>query len=215
MKQLITASAVLALVIVLCAVAFADNHASMDTPMIAKVGDQAPGFTLMDATGTKHSLSDFKGKFVVLEWINFGCPFVKKHYESGNMQKLQKTFTGKEVVWLSICSSAPGKQGYFEGDALTKAIAGNKHKGTAYLVDADGSVGRMYNAKTTPNMYVVNPDGLLVYAGAIDDNPSPKPEVIASSMNYVSAALDQAMAGKAVKVSATQPYGCSVKYAKK
>lgn len=215
MKQLFTASAALALVILLCAVAFADNQASMDTPMLAKVGDQAPNFTLKDAHGKTHSLSDFKGKFVVLEWVNFGCPFVKKHYESGNMQKLQKTFTGKDVVWLSICSSAPGKQGYLRGDELTKAIANHKHQGTAYLIDADGTVGRMYQAKTTPNMYVVNPEGVLVYAGAIDDNPSPKPEVIASSTNYVSAALNQAMAGKTVKVSATQPYGCSVKYAKK
>ena len=140
---------------------------------------------------------------------------MKKHYESGNMQKLQKTFMGKEVVWLSICSSAPGKQGCYDGDDLTKAIAANKFAGTAYLIDADGKVGRMYQAKTTPNMYIINPEGKLVYAGAIDDNPSPKPEVIKTSKNFVTEALDAAMAGKAIKTSATQPYGCSVKYAKK
>jgi len=140
---------------------------------------------------------------------------VKKHYGSGNMQKLQKTYRGKEVVWLSICSSAPGKQGYYEGPELGRAIADNRFGGNAYLVDADGVVGRMYQAKTTPNMYVVNPDGMLVYAGAIDDNPSPKPDVIATSANYVAQALELAMAGKAVSVSATQPYGCSVKYDKK
>jgi hypothetical protein len=128
------------------------------------------------------------------------------------MQKLQKLYTGKDVVWLTICSSAPGKQGYYAGSELLQAVKEHSVSGTAYLVDADGQVGQMYQAKTTPNMYVINPQGMLIYAGAIDDNPSPKPEVIATSLNYVAQALDLAMAGRPVKTAVTQPYGCSVKY---
>lgn len=181
----------------------------------ATVGEKAPAFSLNDATGKSHSLSDFKGKYVVLEWVNFGCPFVVKHYKSGNMQKLQETYTGKDVVWLSICSSAPGKQGYYSGDELKQAIKEHKVKSTAYLVDANGEVGRVYNAKTTPNMYVVNPEGILIYAGAIDDKPSVNTEDIPGATNYVVKALEQAQNGKEVSMKATQPYGCSVKYADK
>jgi len=178
----------------------------------AVVGEMAPGFTLMDTAGKKHALADYKGKFVVLEWINFGCPFVVKHYGSGNMQSLQSGYEKKGVVWLTICSSAPGKQGYLEGAELTAAIAEHGCKPTAYLVDTDGSVGRMYNAKTTPNMYVIDPSGKLIYAGAIDDKPTTNPDDIKGATNYVQAALDAAMTGKPVVVSSTQPYGCSVKY---
>lgn len=180
----------------------------------ATVGEKAPDFTLTDATGKTHTLSEFAGKYVVLEWVNFGCPFVKKHYGSGNMQKLQETYAKKGVVWLSICSSAPGHQGFMEGEALTSAIKDHNSKATAYLLDPDGHVGHMYQAKTTPNMYVINPKGVLVYAGAIDDKPSVDPDDIPESTNYVVAALDLAMANKEIKTAATQPYGCSVKYAK-
>lgn len=180
----------------------------------ATVGEMAPDFTLTDAHGKTHTLSDYKGKFVVLEWVNFGCPFVVKHYGSENMQKLQKNYTGKDVVWLSICSSAPGKQGYYEGEELLKAIKEHNVNSSAYLVDADGTVGKMYEAKTTPNMYVINPDGKLVYAGAIDDKPSVNPDDIKGSLNYVTNALDNSMAGKEIDIKTTQPYGCSVKYAK-
>lgn len=181
----------------------------------AEVGQAAPDFTLTDANGKTHSLSDFKGKYVVLEWVNFGCPFVKKHYGSGNMQKLQAAYTKKDVVWLSICSSAPGKQGFYNGEELTNAISEHGVKASAYLIDADGKVGQMYEAKTTPNMYIINPKGQLVYAGAIDDTPSVDPADIPNSTNYIAAALDAAMNGKEIAVKATQPYGCSVKYDKK
>lgn len=181
----------------------------------AEVGQAAPDFTLTDANGKTHSLSDFKGKYVVLEWVNFGCPFVKKHYGSGNMQKLQAAYTKKDVVWLSICSSAPGKQGFYNGEELTNAISDHDVKASAYLIDADGKVGQMYEAKTTPNMYIINPKGQLVYAGAIDDTPSVDPADIPNSTNYIAAALDAAMNGKEIAVKATQPYGCSVKYDKK
>lgn len=181
----------------------------------AAVGKPAPEFALKDAAGVEHSLAEFKGKFVVLEWVNFGCPFVRKHYGSGNMQGLQGEYTGKGVVWLSICSSAPGKQGYFEGEALKTQIAERKSAATVYLVDSDGKTGRMYGAKTTPHMYVVDPAGALVYAGGIDDIPSADVEDIPKAKNYVRLALDAALAGQPISSSTSQPYGCSVKYAEK
>jgi peroxiredoxin len=177
-----------------------------------EVGKPAPEFTLKDLSGEKHQLSDLKGKFVVLEWVNFGCPFVGKHYGSENMQKLQKEFVDKGVVWLSICSSAPGKQGNETPDAAKSGFAKFGFAATAYLVDEDGKVGRLYEAKTTPDMFVVNPEGVLIYAGAIDDEPTPDPSTVAGSNNYVKAALDEAISGKAVSVPSTKPYGCSVKY---
>lgn len=177
-----------------------------------EVGNPAPDFSLQDVSGKKHQLSDYKGKYVVLEWVNFGCPFVKKHYGSENMQKLQKEFADKGVVWLSVCSSAPGKQGNETPDAAKKGISKFGWAASAYLVDQDGKVGRLYNAKTTPEMFVVNPEGTLIYAGAIDDKPTPNPATIKGSNNYVKAALNEATAGKAVSVPATKPYGCSVKY---
>jgi glutathione peroxidase-family protein len=176
------------------------------------VGKPAPDFTLQDISGKKHELSDYKGKYVVLEWVNFGCPFVKKHYGSENMQKLQKEFAEKGVVWLSICSSAPGKQGNETPEAAQKGISEYGWAASAYLVDRDGKVGKLYNAKTTPEMFVVNPEGTLIYAGAIDDKPTPDPSTVNGSNNYVKAALTEAKAGKPVSVSATKPYGCSVKY---
>jgi len=178
----------------------------------ATVDGQAPPFTLKAADGKSHSLSDFKGKYVVLEWVNFGCPFVRKHYDSGNMQKLQREYTAKGVVWLAVCSSAPGKQGYYDGDALTKQIKDETFAGTAYLVDADGTVGKSYKAKTTPHMYVIDPKGTLIYAGGIDDKATTNKDDIAGATNYVKQALDAAMGGKAVATKESQPYGCSVKY---
>ena len=213
-KQVITLA--IASLLVFAAIAVqADDAKPKVKAVTASVGEQAPGFTLTDSNGKTHSLSDFKGKYVVLEWVNYGCPFVVKHYGSGNMQKLQSTYTAKDVVWLAICSSSPGSQGYFQGEELQKEIKEHNSQATAYLIDADGKVGNMYEAKTTPNMYIINPQGVLVYAGAIDDKPSVDPEDIKSSMNYVSSALDQAMSGKAIAVKTTQPYGCGVKYAKK
>ena len=183
-----------------------------ETAEVAMVGQAAPDFKLADANGNPHSLSDFKGKYVVLEWVNFDCPFVRKHYDTENMQALQTAYVKNDVVWLSVCSSAPGKQGYFEGDELLDRIEREKLKASAYLVDADGTVGRLYGAKTTPNMYVVNPEGILIYAGAIDDKPSAKTADVPTAKNYVVAALTGAMTGSGVEIKSTQPYGCSVKY---
>ena len=177
-----------------------------------EVGKPAPNFSLKDLSGEEHDLSDLKGKYVVLEWVNFGCPFVKKHYGSENMQKLQKEFVDKGVVWLSICSSAPGKQGNETPEAAKEGLDQYGSDASAYLVDQDGKVGKLYNARTTPQMFVVNPEGVLIYAGAIDDKPTPKPETVAVAKNFVRAALNEATSGKPVSVPSTKPYGCSVKY---
>jgi len=179
---------------------------------VAKLDAPAPAFTLVDQNGKSHSLTDFNGKMVVLEWVNYDCPFVRKHYNSGNMQKLQKDYTARGVVWLSVSSSAPGKQGYFEGDELLKRMAKENAVPTAYLADADGTVGKLYGAKTTPHMYVIDREGVLVYMGGIDDIASTDVDDIAKSKNYVSASLDAAMSGKDVAVKTSKPYGCGVKY---
>jgi peroxiredoxin len=177
-----------------------------------QVGQPAPEFTLTDSNGQSHNLSDFKGNFVVLEWLNHGCPFVVKHYESGNMQNLQKEYTGKDVVWLSIVSSAPGKQGHMSPGETNEAKQDKGSAATAVLLDEDGTVGRLYNAKVTPELFVINPDGVLVYAGAIDDKKSTDPADVAGAKNYVKQALDEAMAGQSVSEPTTVAYGCSVKY---
>lgn len=176
-------------------------------------GQPAPEFTLTDSNGQSHKLSDFKGKFVVLEWLNHGCPFIKKHYGSGNMQKLQKEYTGKGVVWLSIVSSAPGKQGHMTPEETNKAKEESGSAATAVLIDEDGSVGHLYDAKTTPHMFVVDPQGTLIYMGAIDSDRSPDPAGIEGAKNYVKQALDEAMAGKPVSEPTTTAYGCGIKYA--
>ncbi len=172
----------------------------------------APDFVLKDIEGKEHKLSEFKGKYVVLEWVNYDCPFVKKHYSSGNMQKLQSVYTKKDVIWLSICSSAPGKQGHFPIADLKKRMESEKAVPTAYLLDESGTVGKLYGAKTTPHMFVVDPKGVLRYAGAIDDTPSTKSSDIAASTNFVSSSLDALMAGKSIATKSSTPYGCSVKY---
>ncbi len=186
--------------------------AALSAQAAPQVGAPAPDFTLKDAYGKEVKLSDYKGKYVVLEWTNFECPFVKKHYGSGNMQKLQKEATGKGVVWLSICSSAAGKQGNLSPDAAVAAVKANGSAATAYLIDEPGTVGKLYEAKTTPDMFIVNPEGILIYQGAIDDKATPDPATVATAKNYVSTALDEALAGKPVTTATTKPYGCSVKY---
>ena len=222
-KVLITFAAVATLSFLGGSNAFADHcggdhshdHSDHDhghEMMTAELGKPAPDFTLMSAEGNKHSLSEFKGKYVVLEWVNYDCPFVKKHYNSGNMQMLQEKYAEKDVVWLAICSSAPGKQGHFAGEDLAKRINSEKSKAVAYLMDTDGTVGKMYEAKTTPHMYVVDPEGVLQYMGAIDSKKSTKADDIPDSENYVVSALDALMADKEVATPATMPYGCSVKY---
>ena len=177
----------------------------------AVVGDSAPDFSLIDTAGNKHALSDYKGKYVVLEWLNHDCPFVKKHY-AGNMQQLQKTYTAKGVAWLSICSSAPGKQGHYDPAGAAKLTADKGASPTAVLLDPDGTVGREFGAKVTPHMFIIDPDGKLIYQGAIDDVPSTKSADVAGATNYVAQVLDAAMAGQPVPRSSTKAYGCSVKY---
>lgn len=194
------------------AVLFAAAAVPLTASAAAVVGQPAPDFTLADTHGARHTLSDLKGKVVVLEWVNFECPFVGKHYGSGNMQKLQKAYTGQGVVWLSINSSAEGKQGWFAPDRINALMQEKGAAPTAYLVDTDGTVGRAYGAKTTPHMFVVDAKGAVIYAGGIDDTPSTDQADIATAKNYVRAALDEALAGKPVTTASSAPYGCSVKY---
>lgn len=177
-----------------------------------EVGKPAPAFSLKDASGTEKNLSDYKGKYVVLEWVNFGCPFVRKHYDTQNMQNLQKELTDKGVVWLSICSSAPGKQGYVEPSEVAATVKKEGSNATAYLIDSDGKVGKLYEARTTPEMYIINPEGTLIYSGAIDDKPTPDKSTVEGAVNYVKTAIAEAQAGKPVSKASTKPYGCSVKY---
>jgi alkyl hydroperoxide reductase subunit AhpC len=176
------------------------------------IGEGVPDFTLTSTQEEAHRLSDYQGKFVVLEWVNYDCPFVRKHYDSGNMQTLQKKYTAKEVIWLSICSSAPGKQGHYTADEWNPMIQDKGASPTAVLLDADGEVGHLYGARTTPHMYVIDPEGTLLYMGAIDDFPSTRSVDVEKAQNYVSSALDEALSGEEVSTSLSQPYGCSVKY---
>ncbi len=177
-----------------------------------EIGQAAPTFTLPDLDGQNFSLADYRGKYVVLEWINFDCPFVKKHYATGNMQALQNKYMAKDVAWLVICSSAPGKQGHFAPDKFKERAEALKMTPTAMLMDTDGTVGRMYRARTTPEMFVIDPEGILRYMGAIDDKPTANHGDVETATNYVKAALKALMAGEAVETTVTRPYGCSVKY---
>ena len=178
----------------------------------AVVGQPAPAFSLPDSNGKTHALADFKGRFAVLEWWNYECPFVRKHYGSGSMQDLQRRWTGKGVVWVTINSSAPGKQGHVNGAKANALMKEGGGAATAVLLDHDGKVGRLYGAKTTPHMFVVDPKGILLYAGGIDDKPTTDLADVKVARNYVEAALGEATAGKPVTVTSSQPYGCSVKY---
>jgi peroxiredoxin len=176
------------------------------------VGTTAPDFSLTDSKGKTQTVSQYKGKYVVLEWFNPDCPFVKKHYGSGNMQKLQEEFTGKGVVWLTIDSSAPELEGNLSAEQANAKMTEWKTKQTAFVLDPDGKAGRSYGAKNTPHMFVINPEGKIVYEGAIDSKATPNPSDIASSTNYVKVALEESMGGKTVSNANTKPYGCSVKY---
>jgi alkyl hydroperoxide reductase subunit AhpC len=176
------------------------------------IGKAAPEFTAVDTYGKTHSLSQYRGKWVVLEWLNHGCPFVQKHYDNNAMQALQKKWAAKGVIWLSIVSSARFRQGHYSNG---KANAVTKEKGAAphaVLIDEPGSVGRMYHARTTPHMFVINPEGTLLYMGAIDGKPSTRASDLKTARPHVDIALQEAMAGKPVSVPTSQPYGCSVKY---
>src|SRR3954470_21119589 len=176
------------------------------------VGTNAPDFSLTDSKGKTQSVSQYKGKYVVLEWFNPECPFVKKHYGSGNMQKVQEEFTKKGVVWLSIDSSAPGLEGNLTAEQANAKMTEWKTKQTALVLDPEGKAGRTYGAKNTPHMFVINPEGKIVYEGAIDSKATPNPADITTATNYVKVALDEALAGKTVTTPNSRPYGFSVKY---
>lgn len=178
-----------------------------------KVGAAAPAFMGTDSNGRTESLDQFKGKYVVLEWHNQGCPFTKKHYVSGNMQALQKEWTAKGVVWFTVISSAPGQDGYMTASAENAYVKKVGADPTAVLLDAQGKIGHLYDAKTTPQMVVIDPSGKVIYDGAIDDKPTPDVSDIKGAKNYVSDALSASMSGRPVATPYTRPYGCSVKYA--
>jgi peroxiredoxin len=178
----------------------------------ATVGKPAPDFTLTDVNGKTVKLADFKGKHVVLEWHNPACPFVVKHYDSNNMQSLQSKYDAKDTVWLTINSTNKSHQDFMDANKLKGYITDKKATPDGYLPDADGKTGQAYGAKTTPHMYVINPAGMLVYAGAIDDKRGTKQDEIKTAKNFVVAALEESKAGKPVSTPSTTPYGCSVKY---
>ncbi len=186
--------------------------AAEETPKIKKAAD----FERPDPFGKKHKLSQYDGKFIIMEWINHGCPFVEKHYKHGNMQALQKKYTKKGVIWLSICSSAPGKQGYYSAKDWQKIIKEKKMAATAVLIDEDGKVGKLYKAKATPTIVILNKKREVVYFGAIDDNEYGKDaESIRAATNYVDVVMAAVMAGKPVPFHSKPAYGCGVKYGKR
>ena len=177
-----------------------------------QVGQPAPGFTATDTSGQRHALSEFRGKTVVLEWTNHDCPYVRKHYNSGNMQQQQKDATAQGAVWLSIISSAPGKQGHVTPAQADQLTVERDAAPSAVILDESGAIGRLYGAKTTPHMYIIDAQGTLAYMGGIDSIPSANPADIEKATQYVPTALAQVMRGEPVGKNVTRPYGCSVKY---
>lgn len=177
-----------------------------------EVGKPAPDFSGIDSHGKTQTLSQYKGKTVVLEWTNHDCPYVRKHYHSGNMQALQKEATAKGIIWLSIISSAPGKQGHVSAAQANELTQSRNAAPTAVILDESSAIGRLYGAKTTPHMYIINPAGDLVYMGGIDNIPTSNEADIAKATNYVRVALQDLADGKPIADNITRPYGCSVKY---
>jgi hypothetical protein len=183
-------------------------------PALALIpGTLAPDFRGTDSTGAQHTLSQYRGKYVVLEWANQGCPYDRKHYLSGSMEALQKEWTAKGIIWLSVISSAPGEQGYVTPAEENTYLKTMHAAPTAALLDPEGAIGRLYEAKTTPHIFVIDPTGKLIYQGAIDNKPTTEQEDLKGADNYLNDALNAAMSGKPIQVASTRPYGCSVKYA--
>jgi peroxiredoxin len=197
-------------------VAFAIIGLALVAPSLgwaARVGAPAPDFTATDTNGKVHKLSEYQGKFVVLEWTNRGCPYTQKHYNSGNMQRLQREWTSRGVVWLTVISSAPGKQGYATAADENAYLKQANASPTAVLLDPAGTLGHLYDAKTTPHIFIINAHGELIYNGAIDDRPTTDVSDVSSAKNFVSLALEEATSGRPVSTPTSRPYGCSVKYA--
>ncbi|RPJ31290.1 MAG: thioredoxin family protein [Verrucomicrobiaceae bacterium] len=182
------------------------------TAHAAEIGQPAPAFTARNLKGEAVSLADFKGKVVVLEWVNFGCPFVKKHYASGNMPKLQEAYAAKDVVWLTINSAAEGKQGYHEPAKMAEEATKQGNKASHFLMDTDGKVGKAYDAKVTPHMFIIDKEGKLAYDGAIDSKATTDAADVATADKLFVNALDAVLAGKEVSDAKNKPYGCGVKY---
>jgi peroxiredoxin len=196
-----------AVLAILCALALA-----VLSEAAPKVGQPAPDFTSTDSQGGKHTLGAYRGKIVILEWTNHQCPFVGKHYNTGNMQALQKYATDTNMVWLSVISSAPGEQGYVSSAEANALTAKRQASPTAVLLDTAGVVGRLYDARTTPHMYIIDAQGTLAYMGGIDDKPSTQPADVQTAKNYVRVALGEVLSAKPVSTPVTRPYGCTVKY---
>jgi len=184
-----------------------------DAQAAVATGAQAPAFSAQDANGQTRTLAEFRGRLVVLEWTNHGCPYVRKHYDSRNMQTLQQEATANGIVWLQIISSAPGEQGHLDAAGARARVQTDDAHPTATLLDPSGAIGRAYGALTTPHMFIINPEGVILYQGAIDDRPSARPASLEGANNYVRAALADIGAGRAVRTAQTTPYGCNVKYA--
>lgn len=184
-----------------------------DAQAAVATGAQAPAFSAQDANGQTRTLAEFRGRLVVLEWTNHGCPYVRKHYDSRNMQTLQQEATANGIVWLQIISSAPGEQGHLDAAGARARVQTDDAHPTATLLDPSGAIGRAYGALTTPHMFIINPEGVILYQGAIDDRPSARPASLEGANNYVRAALADIGAGRAVRTTQTTPYGCNVKYA--
>lgn len=192
----------------------AETRANITIPLDATdgIGKTAPYFTAVDSNGNNVALSDFAGKIVILEWTNHQCPYVRKMYDTGTMQALQKAAIDQGAAWLVVQSAAPGKQGYVDGPAANKILANEKSSPTAYLLDPDGAVGRLYGAQVTPHMFIIDQNGILVYDGAIDDQPSVSHNTVKTANNYVQAALAALAAGEPIATPTSKPYGCAVKY---
>lgn len=185
-----------------------ENTDTADAP----VGEQAPSFEVMGADGEMHSLSDYEGKYVILEWLNYGCPYIQKHYNGDNMQQLQEKYTNQGVVWLSVISSAPGTQGYMKAEEAQQSIDEYGSSPTEILLDPEGKMGKAYGARVTPHMFIIDPQGVVRYNGAIDDKPTPAASSLETAHNYIDAAMNSLMNGEEVEVKSNTPYGCGVKY---
>lgn len=196
------------------AIAAITGALAIATATAKEVGEAAPSFSAETLKGESISLADFKGKVVVLEWVNFDCPFVKKHYASGNMPKLQEEYAAKDVVWVTVNSSAKGQQGYLENDAMIARADREGHKAHHFVMDPAGTIGKSYDAKVTPHMFIIDKEGKLVYNGAIDSISSASQDDIAKADKLFANALDATLEGKEVSNAKNQPYGCGVKYAR-
>src|SRR5208283_2730917 len=206
------ATTILAVAFVGAATVMLDRTPASGAAARPNAGAPAPVFSARDIAGKTVSLGDYAGKIVILEWTNDGCPFVGKHYDSGNMQALQRKATTAGVIWLTIASSAPGEQGYVTPAEAKADLARWQATPTDYLLDPEGAVGRLYDARATPHMVVIDKSGKIAYMGAIDDTPSTRLADVKTARNYVAAALDEIAAGKPVSTAVTLAYGCSIKY---